>query len=181
MKADVSDVDTWPQGHTKRLDSSVQILVIQGILIVPDSLTGIGHFVSNKPEAIIARIRLDLVDCRACPCHEGRSPPDRGAKRRKCEARCAGDAELAIRNVVVHIAFPGMVLAPRVLVGSDILGFGEVRRAWIQVLVQIIHLNPDPMRYTVVRMAAVIVRGRWKSAGEGIDPGARTDAGLAAI
>jgi hypothetical protein len=35
-------------------------------------------------------------------------------------------------------------------VGSDILGFGEVRRALIQVLVQIIHLNPDPMRYTVV-------------------------------
>ena len=148
---------------------------------MPDSLTGIGHFVSNKPEAVIARIRLDLVDSRACPCHEGRSPPDRRAKRRKCEARCAADAELAIRNVVVHIAFSGMRLAPCVLVGSDILGFGEVRRALIQVLVQIIHLNPDPMRYTVVRMAVVVVRGGWERAGERIDPCARTDAGLAAI
>jgi len=181
MKADVSDVGTWPQWHTKRLDSSVQVLVIQGILIVPDSGSWIGHFVSYEPEAIIARIRFDLVQCRACPCHEGRSPPDRGAKRRKCEARCAGDAELAIRNVVVHIAFPGMRLAPCVLVGSDILRFGEVGRAWIQVLVQITDFNPDPMRYTVVRMAAVVVRGRWKSAGERIDPRARTDAGLAAI
>ena len=161
MKADVTDVDTRPQGHTKRLDSSVQVLVIQSILIVPDSGTGIGYFVSHEPEAIIARVRLDLVYCLACPRHDGRSPPDRGGKRRKCEARYAGDAELAIRNVVVHIAFRGMVVAPRVLVGSDILGFGEVRRALIQVLVQIIDFNPDPMRYTVVRMAAVVVRGGW--------------------
>ena len=181
MKTDVSDVDAWPQGHTKRLDSSVQVLVIQGILIVPDSLTGIGHFVSYEPEAIIARIRFDLVQCRACPCHEGRSPPDRGANSGKCETRCAADVELAIRNVVVHVAFPGMRLAPCVLVGSDILRFGEVRRAWIQVLVQIIDFNPDPMRYAVVRMAAVVVRGRWKSAGEGIDPCARTDAALVSI
>ena len=74
-----------------------------------------------------------------------------------------------------------MGLAPRVLVGSNILGFGEVRRALIQALIQIIDFNSDPMRYTVVRMAAVVVRGRWKSAGERIDPRARTDAGLAAI
>ena len=181
MKADVSDVGAWPQWHTKRLDSSVQVLVIQGILIVPDSLTGIGHFESYEPDAIIARIRFDLVQCRACPCHEGRPPQDRGANRRKCEARCAGDAELAIRNVVVHIALPGIRHAPCVLVRSDILRFGEVRRACIQVLVQISGFNPDPMRYTVVRMAAVIVRGRWKSAGEGIDPRARTNAGLSAI
>ena len=80
--------------------------------------------------------------------------------RRKCETRCAADAELAIGNVVVHVALPGMRLAPGVLVGSDILGFGEVGRALIQVLVQIIDFNPDPMRYTIVRMAAVVVRRR---------------------
>jgi hypothetical protein len=74
-----------------------------------------------------------------------------------------------------------MVLAPCVLVGSNILGFGEVRRALIKALVQIIDFNPDPMRYTVVRMAAVVVRRGWVRAGERIDPCARTDAGLAAI
>ena len=67
MKADVTYVDTWPQRHTKRLDSSVQVLVIQGILIVPESWTWIGHFVSHKPDAIIAGIRFDLVYCHACP------------------------------------------------------------------------------------------------------------------
>ena len=74
-----------------------------------------------------------------------------------------------------------MVLAPCVLVGSDILGFGEVRRALIQVLVQIIDFNPDAMRYSVVRMAAMAVRRGWVHASEGIDPCARTDAVLAAI
>ena len=181
MKADVTDVDTWPQRDTKRLNRAIEVLVIQGILIVPDSGSWIRHFVSHKPEAIIALIRFDLVYCHACPRHDGRSPPDRGGKRRKCETRCAADAELAIRNVVVHITLPGMVLAPCVLVGSDVLGFGEIGRALIQVLIQIIDFNPDSMRYTVVRMAAVVVRCGWVRASEGIDPCARTDPGLAAI
>jgi NhaP-type Na+/H+ or K+/H+ antiporter len=62
MKADVTDVDTCSQGNAKRLDSSIQVLVIQGILIVPHALTWIGHFVSDKPESIIARIRFDLTE-----------------------------------------------------------------------------------------------------------------------
>ena len=148
---------------------------------MPDSWTWVGHFVSHKPKAIVARIRFDLIQCRACPCHEGRSRPDRGAHSGKCETRRAADAELAIRNVVVHIALPGMGLAPCVFVGSDILGFGEVRRALIQVLIQVIDFNSDPMRYTVVRMAAVVVRRGWVRSGKRIDPCARTDAGLAAI
>jgi len=181
MKTDVRDVNTGPQGHTKRLDSSVQVLVIQSILIVPDTGRWIGHFVSDEPDAIVARIGLYLVHCHARPSHEGRSPPNRGVNRRKCEARCADDAELAIRNVVVHVALPGMILAPCVLVWSYILGFGKVRRALIQVLVQIVDFNPDPMRYAVVRMAAVVVCRGWISTREGIDPCARADAGLTAI
>ena len=180
MKADVGDVGN-PEGHAKRLDSSVHVLVIQSILIVPDSGRWIGHFVSDEPDAIVARIGLDLVHCHARPSHEGRSPPDRRVKRRKCEARCAADAELAIRNVVIHVAFARMVLAPHVLVGSHILGFGEVRCTLIQALVQIVDFNPDPMRYTVVRMAAVVVCRGWISTGERIDPCTRTDAALAAI
>lgn len=74
-----------------------------------------------------------------------------------------------------------MGLAPRVLMGSDILSFGEVGRALIQGLIQVICFNPDPMRYTVVRMAAVVVRRGWVRASERIDPSARTDAVLAAI
>jgi hypothetical protein len=38
-----------------------------------------------------------------------------------------------------------MGLAPRVLMGSDILSFGEVGRALIQGLIQVIDFNPNPM------------------------------------
>ena len=142
MKADVSDVDTRPQGHTKRLNSSVQVLVIQGILIVPDSGSWIGHFVSHEPEAIIARIRLDLVYCHACPCHEGWSPPDGRTGEGKRERRSnAGYANRTIGGVVVHVALPWMRLTPCVFMRSDILRFGEVRRALIEILVQIIDLQ----------------------------------------
>ena len=81
MKADVTDVNTWSQGHTERLDSSIEVLVIQGILIVPHSWTWIGHFVSHEPETIVARIRFDLVYCLACPRHDGRSRPDGRSQR----------------------------------------------------------------------------------------------------
>ena len=181
VKTDVGNINTGPQGHTEGLDSAVEILVIQSVLIVPDPGSWVSHLVSEEPDAIIPRIGLDLVHCHACPSHEGRSPSNCGVNRGKCEASCAGDAELPIRNVVVHVAFARMVLAPCVLVGSHILGFGEVCSALVQALVQIIDVNPHPMRYAIVRMAAVVVRRGWISTGEWIDPCARTDAGLAAI
>ena len=81
MKADVTDVNTWSQGHTERLDSSIEVLVIQGILIVPDAWTWIGHFISHEPEAISARIRFDLVYCLACPRHNGWSRSDGRSQR----------------------------------------------------------------------------------------------------
>lgn len=181
VKADVTDISSRQDRNTERLDRPVEIFVIQGILIVPDSRSRIGHLVRHKPKAIIAGIRLELAHCRACPCHERRSPQDGGRKRGKCEAGCAADAVLSIGNVVIHVALPGMRLAPCVLMGGDILGFGEVGRALIQVLVQIVGFNPDPMRHTVMRMAAVVVRRRWICASERIDPCARSNAGLAAV
>ena len=53
----------------------------------------------------------------------------------KCEVRCPAHHELAIGDVVIHVAFAGMRLAPGVFMRSDILGFGEVGRALIKVLV----------------------------------------------
>ena len=115
------------------MDSSVQVLVIQGILIVPDPRTGIGHFVSHKPEAIIARIRLDLVHCCASerlPSVNGGFHAHGGAGRRKCIViPAATDIKPAIRGVIVHVALPGMTLAPNVFMWSQILTFGKISRA----------------------------------------------------
>ena len=85
MKSDVTDVSTWPQRHTKRLDSSVQVLVIQGILIVPDARSWIGHLVTHKPDAIVSRVGLDLIDrgARDRPSRDGRSHPHGSTNGRK--------------------------------------------------------------------------------------------------
>ena len=77
MKTDVADVHSGCEGHAKRLDSAIKILVIQGILIVPDPSSGIRHFVPHKPNTIVTRVRRDLVYYRRRPSHDGRLHPHR--------------------------------------------------------------------------------------------------------
>lgn len=115
MKADVSDVGTWPQRHTKRLNSPVQVLVIQGILIVPDSGTWICDFVAHEPDAVVSCVRLDLVQRGAGdgPCRDGRPHPDcRTNSGKGVVVPAATYAELVVGCVVIHVAFRGMLLAP---------------------------------------------------------------------
>ena len=64
MKTDVADVYPGSERHAKGLNAAVEVLVIQGILIVPDPSSGIRHFVAHKPNTIVTRVRLDLVYCR---------------------------------------------------------------------------------------------------------------------
>jgi hypothetical protein len=74
MKSDVSDVGASAQRHTEGLDRPIEVLVIQRILVVVDAGTWIGDFVTHKPQAIVSRIRLDLIYCcaRTCPGRDGR-------------------------------------------------------------------------------------------------------------
>ena len=74
-KPGVAYVHSRCSRHTERLNPSVQVLVIQGILIMPDSSRRIGNFVAQEPDAIISRIRLNRVHCRARPRHDGRLRP----------------------------------------------------------------------------------------------------------
>ena len=113
MKAYVAYVDSGSQRHAEELDSPIQVLVIKSVLVVPDSSGWIRHFVSRKPNPVVARIRLSLVHSRACPRHDGRLHAYRGAQRGKGEiARAAGNRESTIGDVVIHVALPGMRLAP---------------------------------------------------------------------
>jgi hypothetical protein len=122
VKKDVTDVGASAQRHTEGLDRSIEIFVIQRILIVVDTGTWIGDFVTHKPEAIVSRIRLDLIYCcaRTCPGHDSRLHPHRRAEWRKREVRCTADAELTIGHVVKHVAFAGMRLAPCVFVRANV-------------------------------------------------------------
>ena len=113
VKAYVAYVDSGSQRHAEGLDSPIQVLVIKSVLVVPESRGWIRHFVSGKPNPVIARIRLNLVHSRACPRHDGRLHPYCGAKRGKCEtARAAGNRESTIGDVVIHVALTGVRLAP---------------------------------------------------------------------
>ncbi len=65
------------------------------------------------------------------------------ADRIEEETRRAADAELPMGDIVVHIAFAGMTLAPGVFVRSDILAFGEIGRAHVLRCAQVAHGHKD--------------------------------------
>jgi hypothetical protein len=134
VKRDVTYVNSRPYWHAERLDAAIQILVIKRVLVVPDSGRGIGHFVTHEPDAIITRIRLDLVHgcARPRPCHNGRLHPHRAAEGRKCEVRWrAGNSILAVGSVVILVALPRMSLAPCIFSRRNVLAFGKIGRAWV--------------------------------------------------
>ena len=97
---------------------------------MPDAGTRVGNLVTHEPDAVVSWIGLNLVHCGARPCHDGRLSPHSGSDRRKCVViPAAADGKPAIGSVVIHVALIGMRLAPRVLVWSNVLGFGKISRA----------------------------------------------------
>ena len=49
----------------KRLNGAIQVLVIDGVLIVPNSGSGTRYFVAHKQNAVVSRIRFELGNRRA--------------------------------------------------------------------------------------------------------------------
>src|ERR1700752_1867239 len=79
MKVDIAYVDSGSQWHTERLNSPIEVHVVEGVVIMPHSSLWVGHFVSHEPDAIISWIGLHLINCRAGsrPGHDGRLHPER--------------------------------------------------------------------------------------------------------
>jgi hypothetical protein len=71
VKPDVRNVYPGPERHAERLNAAIEVLIIQGILVVPDPRSWVGDFVTHEPNAISPRIRLILIYCCACPRREG--------------------------------------------------------------------------------------------------------------
>jgi len=74
-----------------------------------------------------------------------------------------------------------MRLAPDKLMRGNIGCFAKVDCTRILPCVQVSHVNQDPVRYAVVRVAGVVICGRGECASERIDPGAGADAVLVTI
>ena len=170
VKHDITYVYARPYRHGKGLNSTIQVHVIESILIVPDVRGRVGHFIAYEPDPIVARIGLNVVHCCAWPSVDGRLHPDGRGDCGKCEGGCPADRELTIGDVVVHVALPGISLAPGVFMWSDVLSFSKVGRARILRCVQIAHCHQDPVGCPCMGVARVVVCSRWEGAGKGIDP-----------
>jgi hypothetical protein len=91
------------------LNPSIQILVIQRILIVPHTSGGVSDFVAHEPYAIITGIGLELSNRSARPRFNGRLHPRRRTNTRKRKAVAAAThSELAIGGIVIHVTLPWM-------------------------------------------------------------------------
>jgi len=133
VKPDVRDVYSGCERHAEGLDPAVEVLVVQRVFIVPDASSRVADFVAHKPNPIVSWIGLDLVHSCAperLPSLNGSLHAHGGAGRRKCVVvPAAADVKPTVGGVVVHVALPGMTLAPSVFMWSQILAFGKISRA----------------------------------------------------
>ena len=104
---------------------------------MPYPCVWVRNLATHEPDTIVSRVRLNLDQrgAGARPCRDGGPSPDGGTNGREIKVRGAAHRELAIRDVVIHVALTGMVLAPDVFMRGHILRFSEVGRALIKVLV----------------------------------------------
>ena len=118
--------------HLEGLNSTIKILVINGILIVPDSIIWSCDLVSNPENPIVPGIGFDPDHRGASPGHDGgllAHGRSNGAEIERC--RTAAHALLLVGDVVIHVALTGMSLTPGVLVRDHVLRFSEIGGALV--------------------------------------------------
>ena len=135
MKADVTYIGAKPQRDTEGLNGTVQVLIVQSVLVVPNFGTWVCDLICHKPDAVGSRVRLDLIHRGARPCLDGRLHSQCVTDWREREISSAAHAILAVRSIVIHVALRRMRLAPGVFTRGDVLRFSKVGRALIKVLV----------------------------------------------
>jgi len=132
MKANVRYVYSGSNRHAERLDSAIEVLVVQRVFIVPDSSGGVRHFIAHEPDTVGAWIRLNLVYCRTCPSRDRRLLSHGGSGTSKTKGLInSGYGVRAVRSVVIHVALVRMTLAPGPFVRDNVFRFGKIRRSWV--------------------------------------------------
>ena len=140
------------------MDGAVEVLVIERIFVVPDAGSWVRDFVAHEPDAIVSRIRLNLIYGRIGPRHDRRLLPNGGTNGVKIEIRRAtAHALLLIGDVVIHIALVRMTLAPNVFVRDYVLRFSKIHRSRVQRRVQVVNVYQNSVRRYVMTVAGVIV------------------------
>ena len=137
MKINVTNVHSRRQRYSKGLNTAIKVFIIDRVVIVPDSGRRIGNLVGNEENTIISWVGLDLVHSGAssCPGLDRGLHSKRATNSRKREVGGASDMELAVRDVVKHVALIRMTLAPGVFMRANVCGLAEIGRIRIQCCV----------------------------------------------
>ena len=129
VKPDVTDIDSRSQRNSERLNGPIEVLVIEGVLVVPDASRRVGHLVTHEPDTIVAVIWFDLIYRRTSPSFNGRLLSHRVAHEIEGERLVDPDyAALTVRCIVIHIALVGMTLAPGAFMWDDVFRFSKIGR-----------------------------------------------------
>ena len=130
MKSDVRDVYSGSNRHAERLDSAIEVLIVESVFIVPDAGGRVRHFEAHEPDTIISRVRLLPVYRRTGPGHKCRLLSHGGSCAIKTKR--LGNSSYGVRtvrSVVIHVALVRMTLAPGAFVRNNVIGFGKICRS----------------------------------------------------
>ena len=72
VKSNVADVNPRSQRYTERLNATVEVLVIDGIFVMPHTRTWVSHFVTHKPNPVVTWVGFSLGNGRPSPGRNGR-------------------------------------------------------------------------------------------------------------
>ena len=109
------------------LNGAVEILVIDGVFIVPDPGIWSCDLVTNEENTVISWIRFTLVYGCSGPSHEGRLLSHRVAHEIKGERLVDSNyAALTVRCIVIHVALGRVSLAPGAFVRNDVFRFSKI-------------------------------------------------------
>ena len=59
VKSDVTNVNSLPQGHAEGLNRAIEILVMNGVLVMPHACRWIRYFVNDERATIDTGLWLD--------------------------------------------------------------------------------------------------------------------------
>ena len=96
MKSDVTYVDSGPDWHAEGLNRAIEVLVVNGVLIVPYTGGWVGYFINNKGTTIDVGLRLDRHAGCASPGVSRRFHSNCLIDRSKREIGGTGNIELPI-------------------------------------------------------------------------------------
>ena len=59
MKSDVTYVDSGPERHAEGLNRAIEVLVVNGVLVMPYAGRWVRYFINDERTTIDTRLRLD--------------------------------------------------------------------------------------------------------------------------